>query len=344
MRLWLPLNLIKSNTKCGYRTCSNLLARKNYFNMSSNILDRNHNDNVNGKDSPPLKKTKLDIEVEKPAEKPIEKPIDNSNRNSNGESVEQEQSNGKAKKAGNEKDNKKGKKSLEKFQKIAKKNKLQSVSDGGPEQNTFMDVKSLLGEEVIENLIKNEECFNNKFEFGTEIELTISMLTSNGDGLGITPDNQWVIAVPFCLPGEKVLAKVHRNSYCHSYADLVNVLEKVGDDWRDESNIKCRYFGVCSGCQYQMIPYEKQLLLKKRVVEKAYKNFSKLDPTLVPKVLDTIPSPKQFNYRTKITPHFQAAPKSAGDDWQTKIGFDMKGRRSTIDIEVSFLLLLEPNI
>lgn len=97
-----------------------------------------------------------------------------------------------------------------------------------------------------------------------------------------------------------------------------------------------------------MIPYERQLLLKQRVVEKAYERFSHLHPDVIPTILvgvsqrfwlqlttpkPTIASPKQYNYRTKITPHFQAAPKSAGDDFNPNIGFDMKGRRVTIDIE-----------
>ncbi|EIM21007.1 S-adenosyl-L-methionine-dependent methyltransferase [Wallemia mellicola CBS 633.66] len=226
----------------------------------------------------------------------------------------------------------KAQKQAEKYAKLQKKSKLQSVERGGPEENIFLDVRHLLGDAVVDTHIKEESCFAAKYDFGTELELEISQMSSSGDGLAITECKSWVVAVPFCLPGERILARVYRNSYCHSYADLVKVLDKR-DSWRDDEQIKCRYFGSCSGCQYQMIPYERQLLLKQRVVEKAYERFSHLAPELIPSILPTIASPKQYNYRTKITPHFQAAPKNAGDDYDAKIGFDMKGRRSTIDIE-----------
>ncbi|TIB00514.1 hypothetical protein E3P94_01751 [Wallemia ichthyophaga] len=205
-------------------------------------------------------------------------------------------------------------KQQEKYTKLQRKAKKQAVASGGPEENIFLDVKAMLGESVVDELIKSDQCLDGGFEFA------------------IVPENNWVIAVPFCLPGEKVLARVYRNSFCHSYADLVSVLDKR-ESWRDESNIRCKYFGSCSGCQYQMIPYQRQLLLKQRVVEKAYQRFSQLPSPAIPTILPTIASPKQYNYRTKITPHFQAAPKSAGNDFNPDIGFDMKGRRVTLDIE-----------
>lgn len=112
-----------------------------------------------------------------------------------------------------------------------------------------------------------------------------------------------------------------------------------------------------------MLSYDTQLELKKRVVEKAYEAYSDLDPSLIPTVLPTIPSPQQYGYRTKITPHFDAKPKSlqqaqknesndAADadekngkkkkQWELRIGFDQKGRRSVMDIEVRELLLQLP--
>lgn len=98
-----------------------------------------------------------------------------------------------------------------------------------------------------------------------------------------------------------------------------------------------------------MLPYDSQLLFKQRVVEKAYKTYSDLPSSSVPSVLPTIASPKQYGYRTKITPHFDAAPKSVQKEfeerkaslgpeakmkWDAKIGFDQKGRRTVMDIEV----------
>jgi tRNA (uracil-5-)-methyltransferase len=54
-----------------------------------------------------------------------------------------------------------------------------------------------------------------------------------------------------------------------------------------------------------------QLAHKKKTVQLAYKRYFGLDPALLPDVKDTIASPKQWGYRTKITPHFDAPPKWA---------------------------------
>jgi len=61
------------------------------------------------------------------------------------------------------------------------------------------------------------------------------------------------------------------------------------------------------------MPYSHQLLHKKKTVELAYSRYSQLSPDVLPVIQDTIPSPKEWGYRTKITPHFDSMPK-----WLTK--------------------------
>lgn len=95
------------------------------------------------------------------------------------------------------------------------------------------------------------------------------------------------------------------------------------------------------GCQLQDVPYAKQLEHKKRTVDLAYQRYSNLDAGKVPAILDTIGSPQQWAYRTKITPHFDAIPKwarAAGEEemansWTPKIGFNMIGGGRVVDIE-----------
>lgn len=62
----------------------------------------------------------------------------------------------------------------------------------------------------------------------------------------------------------------------------------------------------------------------------------------IPRALATIASPNIYGYRTKLTPHFDVPPKKAKDgqddaskkEWELRIGFAEKGRRSVMDIEV----------
>ncbi|KAF1364742.1 tRNAmethyltransferas-like protein [Lizonia empirigonia] len=179
----------------------------------------------------------------------------------------------------------------------------------------------------------------------SEIQVTIKELSSTGDGLGFQEgsDSNQVYAVPFTAPGDTVTAKIfkHFEKEKYSMADFVKVTKP--SPHRDESLVKCPYFSKCSGCQFQMLPYDYQLQHKRSIVERAYKNFSNLSPELIPTIGDTIGSPLQYGYRTKLTPHFDGPPDSRRSDGRNgikrtfkevpNIGFMRKGTRITMDIE-----------
>jgi len=176
----------------------------------------------------------------------------------------------------------------------------------------------------------------------TEIDVEIAEISSTGDGLGFTPGSKHIYVVPFTSPGDVVRVKVirHNREADYSVTDFLSVVKPSAE--RDHSLIKCPYFASCSGCQFQMLPYSVQLAHKKRIVEKAYKNFSGLPGHVIPKVEDTMGSPLQYAYRTKLTPHFDGPPggrraKRAGDipkfETVPPIGYMKKGTRKTLDIE-----------
>jgi tRNA (uracil-5-)-methyltransferase len=179
----------------------------------------------------------------------------------------------------------------------------------------------------------------------SEIEVEIQQISSTGDGLGVqkgSKSNQ-IYVVPFTAPGDTVTAKVFKHFEKEKYtmADFVKV--NSPSPHRDDSLVRCPYFATCSGCQFQMLPYSYQLAHKKTIVERAYKNFSNLPPELLPTIGDTIGSPLEYGYRTKLTPHFDGPPDSRRSDGRNgikrtfkevpPIGFMKKGTRITIDIE-----------
>ncbi|KAI4214810.1 MAG: hypothetical protein LQ351_002523 [Letrouitia transgressa] len=179
----------------------------------------------------------------------------------------------------------------------------------------------------------------------TEVEVDISSLSSTGDGLGLSSTLDHVYVIPFTLPGDRVRAKIVKYLADHQYtlADFVSVLKP--SPRRNDSLVKCPYFARCSGCQFQMLSYDEQLEYKKTVVEKAYCNLSRLPPNLIPAIGETIGSPLQYGYRTKLTPHFEGPPGNMGKkarmdpslkkgfDRAPPIGFMIKGTRKTMDIE-----------
>ncbi len=154
------------------------------------------------------------------------------------------------------------------------------------------------------------------FSYHQEIELTIENLSNQGDGVGRV-DN-WVVFVPYTLPGERVRARVYRNDKNCSSADLVEVLapspERVAP--------RCPVFGHCGGCQYQHLNYEAQLKWKTEQVADLLRLQAGLDLPVNP----AIPSPVTYGYRSKITPHFHK-PKDAKIG---NIGFLKVGSRSEV--------------
>lgn len=154
------------------------------------------------------------------------------------------------------------------------------------------------------------------FAYHQEIELLIDNLSNLGAGVGRIDD--WVVFVPFSLPGEKVRARVFRNHKSYSEADLIEVIEPS----LERVEPPCPLFGECGGCQYQHLNYEAQLQWKRDQVEDLLQHMAGLSI----QVNATIASPNTYGYRSKITPHFQK-PKNGRIEG---IGFLRFGRRQQI--------------
>ncbi|MEO7597287.1 MAG: TRAM domain-containing protein, partial [Opitutus sp.] len=155
-------------------------------------------------------------------------------------------------------------------------------------------------------MFKNKKTFNDQpFAYHAEVEFEVTTLTNLGLGLGRVTlpgeaEAKWVIMVPFTLPGERVRARVYRNHKNFSEADLVAVLSPSAHRVAP----RCPLFGRCGGCQYQHLAYAEQLAWKQRQVAELLQHMAGIDFPVSP----VVPSPREYGYRSKITPHF-AAPR-----------------------------------
>ncbi|QDS74616.1 hypothetical protein FKW77_008814 [Venturia effusa] len=230
------------------------------------------------------------------------------------------------------------------------KNKKQKRADkpakeGGSEEVLLFDIQDLLKKFSLNHAPEakpEETAIKILPQLYSELELTVHEISSTGDALAFDSSSRHVYVVPYAVPGDKVTAKVFKHFETENYSltDLVKIEEP--SERRNDSLIRCQYFATCSGCQFQMLPYADQLAHKRSIVVKAYKNFSKLEPSLLPTVAETIASPLEYGYRTKLTPHFDGPPGGRRDRRNNKkpswsevppIGFMKKGTRKTIDIE-----------
>ncbi|CAA7266427.1 unnamed protein product [Cyclocybe aegerita] len=206
----------------------------------------------------------------------------------------------------------------------------------------YREIRELLGEETVDRITEAGNAFKAPYMVGEEVVVRIEMIGSGGSGIAVAPEEKgpWAIVVPCALPGETVHVRIGRYEKMHSCASVVEVVSP-NTELRDDSRVRCKYFGTCGGCQYQMLSGENQLKLKRDVIEKAYKTYSNLPKSSIPTVESTIESPLVYAYRTKITPHFERPPKYAKKQdvisgsqppW-LKIGFNVANSNSTMDIE-----------
>lgn len=154
------------------------------------------------------------------------------------------------------------------------------------------------------------------FAYHDELELPIDTLTNEGVGLGRV--DSWVVMVRHALPGERVRARVYRNHKNFSEADLLEVLAPSPE----RIDAPCPVFGTCGGCQYQNLAYPAQLRWKQRQVAELLQHLAGVEHEVDP----VIPSPRQYGYRSKLTPHHQK-PRQ-GD--LGPIGFLQGGSRSRL--------------
>jgi tRNA/tmRNA/rRNA uracil-C5-methylase (TrmA/RlmC/RlmD family) len=146
------------------------------------------------------------------------------------------------------------------------------------------------------------------------IDLKIEDIAFGGKGVG--REQGKAVFVPYTIEGELVSAEILREKKQFAEADLVEVKESSPHRVTPE----CPYFGRCGGCAYQHIDYEHQLAIKWRQVRDILQRIGKLkDIPLRP----IIPSPKQYEYRNRITVHVEDGV----------IGFFRRDSHRLIDVE-----------
>jgi 23S rRNA (uracil1939-C5)-methyltransferase len=126
---------------------------------------------------------------------------------------------------------------------------------------------------------------------GDILELQIDRVAFGGQGIARL--DGLVIFVKGAIPGDRVRALVFRKKKAYAEAKIQELLLPS----TDRIEAPCPYFGICGGCQWQHVKYERQLDYKRAHVEEALSHIGSL-PGI--EVLDPIPSEKHFGYRNKM--------------------------------------------
>ena len=134
---------------------------------------------------------------------------------------------------------------------------------------------------------------------GDMIELPIDRVAFGGQGIARV--DGLVIFVKGAIPGDRVKALIFRKKTAYAEARIREILVPSSD----RIQAPCPYFGICGGCQWQHVRYERQLEYKRGHVEEALSHIGSLSGI---EVHDPIPSEKQFAYRNKMEFSFSDRP------------------------------------
>ena len=160
------------------------------------------------------------------------------------------------------------------------------------------------------------------------------------EGKAIARVDDMVVFVPWVVPGDVCDLQVVRKK--HSFMEAKAVRIKRRSEERVEP--RCKHFGVCGGCKWQCLSYERQLHYKQQQVVDALTRIGKVE---LPEAMPIIGSHNTFGYRNKL--EFSFSNKrwltdediSQGIEYSNKngVGFHIPGAfDKVLDIEECHLM------
>jgi 23S rRNA (uracil1939-C5)-methyltransferase len=148
-----------------------------------------------------------------------------------------------------------------------------------------------------------------------------------------------VIFMENAVPGDIVTVRLTKNKKDWAEAQVIKIISFSSE--RIEPF--CQHFGICGGCQWQMLPYEKQLEYKFDQVLQSLKRIGKLE---LPEIRPILGSERTTRYRNKLeytfSNHRYLLREELGDplisNLQNAAGFHARGIfDKVVDVETCHL-------
>jgi 23S rRNA (uracil1939-C5)-methyltransferase len=124
---------------------------------------------------------------------------------------------------------------------------------------------------------------------GDELELQIDSLAFGGEGVARLGDGGYVVFVAGAVPGDRVRAVVHKRKRSYAHARAVEVLEPSPERIPPRADHP--------GVPWQVLPYERQLLVKRAQVDDALRRIGRLEGFELEEI---VPAVEPWRYRNKL--------------------------------------------
>ena len=113
------------------------------------------------------------------------------------------------------------------------------------------------------------------------------------EGKALTRINDVVTFVPNCVPGDIVDILVTKKK--HSFME--GRVQRIVQPSEVRCPARCKHFGVCGGCKWQILPYSEQLKYKQQQV---VDNLTRIGKVELPEISPILGSERIYEYRNKL--------------------------------------------
>lgn len=119
------------------------------------------------------------------------------------------------------------------------------------------------------------------------------MTSYAAEGKALARVNGKVIFIQGAVPGDVVDVLLTKNKKDWAEGNAIQIKEYS----TERVTPFCKHFGICGGCKWQMLPYQKQLEYKEQETRDVFQRIGKLKDALV---LPIIGSENTVHYRNKL--------------------------------------------
>ena len=113
------------------------------------------------------------------------------------------------------------------------------------------------------------------------------------EGKALVRINDIVTFVPNCVPGDIVDLQITKKKHSFMEAKVLRVVEPS----KVRCEARCKHFGVCGGCKWQILPYDEQLKYKQQQI---VDNLTRIGKIELPEISPILGSKHIYEYRNKL--------------------------------------------